>query len=90
MNDERPPKQCRLICYGMIYEDNTDATPQHTLEWRGEILRRSSPEKDDMWKLYASDEKWLWANLSDIEILGRTPGNHTFREKIENGENLLG
>ena len=83
MSDERPPKQCRLICIGMAYNDGKTVEPHHVLEWRGELTRRANPEKDDMWKLYAPGERWVWADRSDIEILGRTPGNHTVREMLD-------
>lgn len=89
MNIERPPKQCRLICYGMAYNDETEVMPNHILEWRGEISRRANPEKDDLWKLYAPDKRWVWSTVSDIEILGRTPGNHTLQEWIDSGKDLF-
>lgn len=64
----------------MAYNDGKTVDPNHILEWRGDMSRRADPDKDDIWKLYAFKERWVWANRSDIEILGRTPGCHTFRE----------
>lgn len=82
----RPPKQCRVAISGLCYIDGTSVNENHLLTWRGDIQRRTDPEKPDLWKLYSSDDLWVWVEEDYLEILGRTPGSHTVKEQIENGE----
>lgn len=76
----RPPQQVRIICYGMTYSDGSDVSPNHLLEWRGSVSIRADHHKDDTWELHTGDGRTVECGLSDIEIMGRTPGCHTVQE----------
>lgn len=82
----RPPQQCRVLS-SAYYNDGSIVSDSHMLTWMGEVQIRADPEKDDMWKLCASKDKWVWAEIGDIQVLGRTPGSHYLREYLDNGGN---
>lgn len=79
-----PPQQCRVIAHGVTYSDGTPVSPSHVLEWRGLVSIRCNPDKDDIWHLECG-EKRVEIEVGDLEILGRTPGHHTMREKLDAG-----
>ena len=85
MNDQqlRPPQQCRAIVYGATYNDGTEVSMNHVLEWKGLLWIRCNPEKDDIYRLHASEEKWTELCGHEFEVLGRTPGAHTLQEKLK-------
>jgi len=83
---DRPPLQCRVMSES-YYNDGSIVTDSHILTWMGEIQRRADPEKDDQWKLCAPSRKYVWTEVGDIQILGRTPGSHYLKEWLDNGGN---
>lgn len=88
-NYPQPPQTCRLTVSGCNFEDGSEIRIQANLEWRGEVIVRYCPDKDDMLKLY-SGKSSTWQESGVIEFLGRPDKAFSLSELAKRGEKLRG